>query len=278
MKRYKSNLIAIILSTLAFLLTLEIAKAQNLPKVQETSVHAPSDIKIDGKLSEWSNGLQAYNPASRISYIISNNEEKLYLTVFTNDLHAIAKINKVGINFTVSHSEKKSNNEKAKDINNITILHPVKTSKISGKGIQPAILEDAVYSAYLRYKIDTTLYRTQLDSLINIANTEINLNYKGIQVTGISEITDTPLSIYNLTGIQSAAGFNDKMAYIYELAIPLKYLKLSDQKSFSYNIKLSEPNKVSANGMPAPTIASPDHNYLYEQSTTDFWGEYTLIN
>lgn len=279
MRRYKTNQIAIILSTVFFLL-LEVANAQNLPKVQEIGVRAPSDIKTDGKLNEWNNGLQAYNPINRIFYTVSNDNDKLYLTIYTDDYHAVTKINSGGITFTTSLSTKKNNNEKAKDINNIAIQYPIKVKPVQ-KGMQPQpdLIGDAIWKAYSSYDVDTVQYKKQIDSLMNIANNEINLQYKGIQVTGIPEVTDNPVSIYNLLGIQVAAAFDYKLAFTYELAIPLKYLMLSEQsQTFSYNIKLSDHNSVlPPNEMPAPIfIGTSDPNILFGQSPTDFWGEYTI--
>ncbi|TCK84783.1 hypothetical protein [Albibacterium bauzanense] len=280
MKRYKFKLIAIMLSSLSFFLILEATNAQNLPKVQESSVHAPSNIKIDGKLNEWNNGLQAYNPINRIFYTVSNDNEKLYLTIHTDDYYAVTKITSGGITFTTSLSTQKNNNEKAKDINNIAILYPIKVKPVQ-KGMQPQsdLIGDALWNTYLEYNVDTVQYKKQIDSLMNIANNEINLQYKGIQVTGIPEVTDNPVSIYNLLGIQVAAAFDYKLAFTYELAIPLKYLMLSEQNQpFSYNIKLSDQNSVlPPNEMPAPIfVGTSDPNVLYTQSTTDLWGEYTL--
>lgn len=277
MKQNKTNRILMTLLALA-LFSLEVADAQDLPKIQESNVRAPSDIKIDGKITEWNGILQAYNPVNRIFYTVSNDDEKLYLTVYTNDQHAVSKITSGGITFTINHSNKKNNNEKAKDINNIAVLYPIKVKRQPGDLAMEGI-DDAIWKSYSTYKLDTTLHKKQIDSLMNMANNEIFLKYKMLQVTGIPENTENPLSIYNLLGIQAASSFDHKMALTYELAIPLKYLKTSTQDpNLNYNIKISDHNSLlSPNEMPIPTfINTSDPNILYRQSITDFWGEYTI--
>ncbi|HUH19038.1 hypothetical protein [Albibacterium sp.] len=277
MRKDKTTKMLMLISTLVFL-SLEVANAQNLSKVQEASVRAPSDIKVDGKLTEWGGVLQAYNPTNRIFYTISNDDQKLYLTVHTNDHQAVNKITSGGITLTINQSNQKNNNEKAKDINNIAVLYPIKVKRQPGDLAMEGI-DDAIWKSYSTYKLDTSFYKKEIDSSMNMANNEILLKYKMIQVTGIPENTENPLSIYNLLGIQAASSFDHKMAFTYELAIPLKYLKASIQDpNLSYNIKISDHNSLLSPGeMPMPTfIDISDPNILYSQSTTDFWGEYTI--
>lgn len=65
--------------TMICLLAFTNTQAQKLPKVQQASLHAPANIKIDGKATEWEGKFEAYNPGSRVFYTLSNDSENLYL-------------------------------------------------------------------------------------------------------------------------------------------------------------------------------------------------------
>ena len=80
--------------------------AQKLPNIQQTSIRAPASIKIDGKATEWRDEFQAYNKATEIYYTISNDSEKLYLTVQAIDLDIINKIVCGGITLTINGTGK----------------------------------------------------------------------------------------------------------------------------------------------------------------------------
>lgn len=277
MKKIQISTVNFMLTMLFFFCT-SIGLSQTLPKIQEGGIRAPVNIKVDGKLTEWNNKLQAYNPVSRIFYTISNDDEKLYLTVRVADARTIDKITAAGIALTINHFTERKNNEKAKDPKNITIIFPIKTLMPNQKGIPVDVIQDAIYGAKSEYKNDTVNYKEQLDSLSDIANKKFMSVYKEIQVIGISEIPDPFISIYNLAGIQARAQFDGEMAFIYELSVPLGYLKLStkDQTRFSYNLKVNGRPAVSSNGIPFPMMTKPTPEYLYTNSTTNFWGDYTL--
>jgi hypothetical protein len=109
----------------------------------------------------------------------------------------------------------------------------------------------------------------------------IIINATEIKVKRMAAITEPLISIYNEEKIKVAATFDNKGVYTYELAVPLKYfgLSINDSQKFSYGIKiasrLDEP-KVGmrtrytyANGVQTDIDQDLD-------STTNFWGEYTL--
>ncbi|MBC7401019.1 MAG: hypothetical protein H7289_13850, partial [Mucilaginibacter sp.] len=77
MKNFNTNLFKLLLPAL-FLSV--IANAQKLPKVQTASIAAPTNIKIDGKATEWGNKFQAFNRTTEVYYTLSNSATKLYLT------------------------------------------------------------------------------------------------------------------------------------------------------------------------------------------------------
>src|SRR5476651_2642642 len=87
------------------------ANAQKLPAVQQVSVYAPVDIKIDGKATEWDNKFQAYNKTAGIYYTLSNNEDHLFLTVQATDPTTINKLVAGGLTLTIQKSGKKNDKD-----------------------------------------------------------------------------------------------------------------------------------------------------------------------
>ena len=59
------------------------ANAQKLPNVQQASLRAPENVKVDGKPTEWGDKLQAYNKATDVFYTIANDYNNLYLIIQT---------------------------------------------------------------------------------------------------------------------------------------------------------------------------------------------------
>lgn len=115
---------------------------------------------------------------------------------------------------------------------------------------------------------------------------------KLIEVEGIKEI-DPVISIYNEEKIKVAAVFDSQLSYTYEMAIPLKYLKLNINYpvKFRYNVKL---NGQAANHSTVTTIPSGRFIAVFDEGgrpsyaipisfpaatwafPTDFSGEYIL--
>jgi hypothetical protein len=254
--------------------------AYSQPKIQEVSLRAPVDIKIDGKTLEWpDNKLNAFNNIDNIWYTISNDDNNIYLTVRGPYYPASSKIFAGHLTFTVSRSIDKKERLNAKD--NIAITFPLVNSRDAEN-----ILSNVTY--YSNMRSDTSAKKREHDSLVNIVNAKTTDALKEIKVVGIKEIPDSIISIYNTTGVKAMGSFNRGMAFTVEMAIPLKYLGLSinNAAKLSYNILLSaEPELIwPSNGHVAPLIQRfnsnapipqvPDIQYML--TPTDFWGEYTL--
>jgi len=78
--------------SILLLISLFNLNAQKLPKIQEESLRAPNDIKIDGTFSEWNGKFKAYNTNTQIFYTIANNDSLLFLTMRATDQLIIRKI------------------------------------------------------------------------------------------------------------------------------------------------------------------------------------------
>lgn len=270
--------------TIQLLCVIACVHAQKLPNKQEVSLRAPANIKIDGKMNEWGDKLQAYNKAILVNYLVANDDENLYLVVECDNTRIINKIISGAITFTV-------NNQGAKnDKKSPAVTFPL-LSFAAGTAIRNSFTE-------------TT---SSTDALLKSDNNWLNTDAKQIKFSDISEITDTltgthterkkEFGLYplfaepgyyiaknNTSGIQAAASFEGQWKYVYELAIPLKYLKLSAGKKFSYNIRLNGPmynTKKPTAGYPVRFLFRDGKAEPIDQditSTTDMWGEYTLAH
>ena len=258
--------------TVVFSIVVFAAHAQKLPKVQNTSVRAPENIKIDGELTEWNGQFQAYNRGNHIYYTVSNDDNNLYLTAHMDDIVGSGKIFKGELTFTIVPSTKKADK--------LSITFPAipkrRTTEIEQIGDGPLV--------YKILKSDTVGNKLKIDSLISLSNNLIQKVYSQIQVTGIPGINDSLVSVYNTQGIKVGASVDRRMRYNYELAIPLRYLNaiINNSKSFKYNIKLNANSTVEAKGFQsfAPPMLNvtpqSDPDGLFLNYTTDFSGEYPL--
>ena len=254
--------------------------SQELPKVQKSNLRAPSNIKIDGQDKELEAPFQAYNNATEIFYSVLNDDENLYLRVKATKPRIIEKIISAGITFIVNSKGQKNN----KDLNNISITYPIMALSPGYRILSLTGNRDIANNPNIPgMPIDTNDKPnfSPSDSLKALANKSIVSNAKEIKIKGAKGITDTLVSIYNEEKIRVAAAFDTNGAYLYELAIPLKYLELfiNDPKIFAYSVKiagrLEDPKYglrvryVYPNGV--KTDVDQDLN-----STTKFWGEYIL--
>lgn len=261
---------------IGLLLAFNAAIAQKLPKLQEVSVYAPANVKIDGKATEWKT-LQAFNTRTNIYFTLANDNDKLYLVVKAADVLTIRKIIAGGITLTI-------NPDKEADHNNaIAVTYPLFSKKnwpVINLRDKPKLDKDSVQ------------YRKQLDSFMRASNQQLAERSKEIKLKGAPGLTDSLVSVYNDEGIKAASQFDRDINYVTELAVPFKYLGLAfnGQKQFRYNIKLNGSNysegttveyieggvRVSSDGPRGSRSSSiADMQYIY--APTDLSGNYTLI-
>jgi hypothetical protein len=231
------------------------ARAQKLPSTQAAPLRAPSTVKTDGKSTEWLDKFQAYNTNIEAFYTIANDDENLYLIVKATTHDIADKIIRGGVTLIVNHTVKKNDPEA------VSVTYP--------------ILRNADMSAVSNmlarrsYKQDDEMLVSQKQ-----LNDVLEAKAKTIEVAGVKAITDKEISVYNEDGIKAASQFDDKNAFVYELAVPLKYLNLPNNgaEGFTYHIKINEmpTTHVAGGGPPPPPVM------IGTMSTTDFWGVYKL--
>jgi hypothetical protein len=271
---------------------LKIIAQSHLKNVQATSVWAPANVRIDGKLNEWEDNFQAYNKSTRLFYTLSNNEKYLYLAITSTDAQNNTKIAAGGITLIINTAGKK------KDKDAFILTYPVISTTGRGRGRG---------GRRQRSSGDDT-------AAINAAHRQFIESSKEIKVLGFKDVDDTLISIYNEYGIKTAIGYDTLGNYNYELAIPLKLLGISPDNTseIAYNVKVnglqianSDQGKVMLNafqgggggvsvsgdggfggggrggggrggGSKAGGKATNDIDFQDLTSPTDFWGKYTL--
>ncbi|MDB5029525.1 MAG: hypothetical protein JWP71_246 [Mucilaginibacter sp.] len=253
-----------------FLVIAFIANAQKLPNVQQISLRAPANIKIDGKLTEWGDQFQAYNHATDIFYRMANDDENLYLTVQAVDPDIINKIVDGGVTLTIQKSTDK------KDKNNISITYPVADRK-----------NHLMFNLRNRKGFVPDTSARAADSTMLYNNKKLEINCKWIRIKGIPDL-DTLLSVYNIDGIKAAGLFDRRKIYTFEISVGLKYLRFSanDAIKFAYHIRVNGGRPITPptpdNGASATApgvvriLAVSARLDGIRTTPTDFWGEYTL--
>ena len=211
-------------SILLLLTGLKVSAQAHLKDVQTTSIWAPANVKIDGKINEWEDSFQAYNKSTKLFYTISNNDKYLYLALTSTDATNNAKIVAGGITLTINTAGKK----KEKDA--LSLTFPVITR---GRGRRGAGGGGGGQRRQPGDPVDTAAISTARKQLIAAS--------KEIKVLGFKDVEDTLISIYNEYGIKSAIGYDELGNYSYELAVPLKLLNitLADAKDIAYNVKVN---------------------------------------
>jgi len=199
------------------------AYAQKLSNVQDASVWAPENVKVDGKLTEWNDTFQAMNKATQLFYTVSNDDKNLYLTIRSNTQQAGNKLVAGGLNFSINPAGKKTED------NAVVITYPAANISALNSLVAPTVRQEG-YTGRPKEELDPALVAEVQRTAIEAA--------KEIKIKGVKEIKDSILSIYNEHGFKGLINFDTKGNVTYELAVPLKYLHLNDGTALAYNIKL----------------------------------------
>ncbi|MBC8054667.1 MAG: hypothetical protein H7Y13_16530 [Sphingobacteriaceae bacterium] len=251
------------------------AFAQRSQNVQENALWAPVPVKVDGKTNEVA--FQASNKSTLLSYTLSNDDKNLYLVMKSADNMNNNKIMMGGITLTINMEGKKKEKE------GYTITYPVIARQQRGQGGNRS--QGGGFGGGQGGGQRTA--GLNVDSATAARRKQQLATAKEIKISGFKDITDSLISIYNEYEISAAANFDEKGAFVYELAIPLKSLGLSpNSKDFAYNIKINGRqfggggNVVRVNdggggfggGLGGGRGGFDPSMFL----PTDFWGKYTL--
>jgi hypothetical protein len=250
------------------------AYAQKLPGTQKESLRAPANIKIDGKATEWKDGMQAYSRAIQAQYTVANDDKRLYLIVRADKREIINKIINGGVSFSINKNNKKSNDDV------VTVTYPV-----FARGNRPSIGFN-----HLSEALDNEKDQKKRDSVMLGCNNSLEAKAKYIRVNNLPEV-DTLISVYNFDGVKAKSAFDYKLVYTVEIGIDLKTLNIKPMNldKFTYNVKLNgvaldyvpgiEITRDAAGNYAGMSIIKEIANAYLEVSKydTDFWGEYKLV-
>lgn len=243
--------------------------AQKTDEIQTVSLFAPHEIKIDGKNFEWKDMDFSINKRTGLSYLISNDNEYLYLIIKAMEVANNTKIMAGGITFSINPDGKKNDKE------SITLTYPVAEKVGSGDGA--VVVSSSTRTGFKDPKRDSAIAAGQKRKLESA---------KEIKIRGFKNTTDTLISIYNEHGIKVFANIEKDNSFFYELAIPLEALGISikERMPFAYNLRVNGlqipglGNTEVVVAAPGGTSANLDGamDFKAMTSATDFWGKYTL--
>jgi len=246
--------------------------AQKLPAVQQASLRAPANVKVDGKPNEWGK-LKAYNPALSCYYTIANDDKKLYVVLQAEGM-VVANITSGGFKLVIQKTGYK------KDAGAPFIKFPFREK---GAGVLLGKRE---------------WIHPNADTVMMLDNKRLTANSKQIYTSGLFG-ADTVISMYNESGVEAGNTFDINRIYTCELSIDLSLLGLSVQNAgkFAYHIvENGEPYKyvsdidvaarpIFTNNFKDAQLTPDKLNYILENlkmgadrlyATSDFWGEYIL--
>jgi hypothetical protein len=208
---------------LLFLLTVAFVNAytQKLPNKQEASLRAPTNVKIDGKTTEWGE-FKAYNSATGLFYTLANDEQNLYLILKAGDKQMMSKIFGAGISLFFN-----------------SVSNTDKTSR--------GVISYWKFPKERRFAIDEMMKDTAAND-IKAINNAISAALKTVVVKNLDDVKGDSLSVYNEYGIMAAGYLSNANTYTCEIAIPLKHLKsfINNKSALSYTL---QANAVSLNSL-----------------------------
>jgi hypothetical protein len=206
-------------------------RAQKLPSEQKDGIYALAKVKIDGKATEWGDKFSAHNNATGLFYTMANDDDNLYLLMRTDQYAAVKKVFYGGITLLIKSRDKKGKNTEVK------LTYPLVARTEHTEIVLPLYDKEG-----------------NVDSIVTIVNDWIGKSAKKIAVSGIADITEPDVSIYNDLGLKAAAMVDVTRAVTFEIQLPLKYIKklLEPGSSFDYSIAVNgaqlAPNTVILGG------------------------------
>lgn len=209
-----------------FLVCSAIVLAANSSFAQETIPVAPANLKIDGKLDEFSDSLANYDKSSKIHYAFAHDANNLYVFIKANGQQEQSKIMAAGISVSVNNKGKKKETS--------TVTFPVvdraaMMSEMRNRGGQGREGGEA-----------RTERTPEQRAAMRMEMRKRMLNqYKEIKVSGLEGISMESVSIYNTYGLKAGINFDAQNNLIYELAIPLKLVNVNLDNEIAINIKLN---------------------------------------
>lgn len=201
-------------------------KAQS---VQETGVWAPANVKVDGKLTEYGNALEANNKTNNVSYTMSNDSKNLYFAIKANDQSTATKIMAGGIDFIINTEGKK----KDKDAFVITFPLINRANMRGAMGGRGQRGQGGFGGGQPGGPPDTAAINNMRRAAVEAV--------KEMKLKGFKDIPDSVVSIYNEYSLKGAVAYDANGNFICELAVPFSQLGISldKTKEIAYSLKIN---------------------------------------
>ncbi|RZK53142.1 MAG: hypothetical protein EOO87_13625 [Pedobacter sp.] len=245
--------------------------AQKTPDIQVSSLVAPANVRVDGKINEWQ-AFAADNKRTELLYTLANDDKNLYLVIKSSTKEVINKIMAGGISFTVNIDGKKREGS--------TVTYPLIARNNRNQGQRPQGGGQGRPQGGGGFQNRNQQDPKQRDSIATVQRKTQLSGIKEIKVSGIKSVQDSLISIYNEHGIKAVATVDEAGAFIYELALPISVLELKAGKEFAYQIKVNGLSAMGFGGggfgggrLGGGNFGGGNQDMM---SATDFWGKYKL--
>jgi hypothetical protein len=185
----------------------------------------PTNVVIDGNLSEWGDSLQYLNDEKKIPYTLANDQENLYVAIRINDRTEQARIINAGVTLSIDPKGKKKET--------FTMTFP-----LSAPGSKPQFGFHKDDNGELTQQDRDELARERLTTLRNI------------KVTGFKDIEYDMITTSNTYGIKAAINYDADGNLVYEAAIPLKFFHVDNpsKNEWAFNFKINGMQKIAPSG------------------------------
>lgn len=191
---------------------------------------APANLKIDGKLDEFSDSLQNFDKSTHLYYAFAHDANDLYVFIQAKSQQDQAKIMAGGIDVSVNNRGKRKETATITFpvVDRTAMMAKMKNRRNSGQR------EGSTGQRTQRSPEEIQKMRTQMKvAALN--------SLRQIKVKGLKGISVEDVSIYNTYGIKTGIDYDNKGALVYELAIPFKLvgINLKTADEIAINIKVN---------------------------------------
>lgn len=191
--------------------------------------NAPTGLKIDGKLNEFTDTLTNYDKITKLYYHVAHDDKNLYVFLKANKQMEQNKILGGGVSISVNPTGKK------KQIGIVTFPVMDATAMMTEMRTRMAQGGQGQTGDATRAQKTPEERKKEMEA----ARKATLVRLKEIKVEGFKDITEEKISIYNTYGIKTGINYDSKNALVYEVAIPLSLLNINDIDEFALNIKLN---------------------------------------
>jgi len=191
----------------------------------------PSNIAIDGDLTEWGDSLRYYNQEKQLNYALANDQDNLYMAIRINDRSEQIRVLHAGLTLSIDTRGKKKET--------FTMTFPVGDQSVQSMAETAQDLQGG--NNDVKQEDHEDLMKAKLTKL------------REIKVTGFKDIESETMTTSNTYGFKVAIDYDKDGNLVYEAAIPLKFFHADDlsKNEWAFNFKINgitRPGQNKDNG------------------------------